>query len=362
MPLADIIIQRIQQAGPISFRDFMEMALYYPELGYYTSAPEKIGSQGDFYTSSSLGTVFGTLIGRQLAEMWELLGRGAFTVVEYGAGTGALAHAILDYLQNHAELYEQLRYAIIEKSPRMREIQKTHLNEKVSWHDSIQSLAPFTGCVLSNELVDNFAVHQVVMAEKLQEVFVDYQEAGFREVRQPAAPALKEYLAELNVVLPPGFRTEINFEALTWLREIAAALARGYVLTIDYGHLAEEMYRDYRSAGTLVCYHQHQVNEDLYANIGEQDITAHVNFSALIHWGAQYGLELSGYTNQGRFLLALGFKEYLKKIAVPGQDEQNFRQELFLTQTLLMDMGRKFKVLLQGKNVLKQELLGLKLS
>lgn len=361
MLLSDIIIQRIQRKGPISFRDFMEMALYYPELGYYTSTPEKIGSQGDFYTSSSLGAVFGAMIGRQLEEMWELLGRNAFTIVEYGAGTGALCHDILNYLKNNGELYDQLRYGIIEKSPRMREIQKTHLTEKVSWHDSMQSLAPFTGCILSNELVDNFAVHQVVMADELMEVFVDYK-AGLVEVLQPAPPALKEYLAELQVGLPPGFRTEINLEATEWIKEVAASLTKGYVLTIDYGYPSEELYRDYRSTGTLVCYHKHQVNENPYANIGEQDITSHVNFSVLMHWGAKNGLELCGYTNQGRFLLALGFKEYLKKIAVPGQDAFNFKQELFLTQTLLMEMGRKFKVLLQGKRIPKQELLGLKLS
>ncbi|QMU29131.1 class I SAM-dependent methyltransferase [Adhaeribacter radiodurans] len=361
MTLKEIIIQKIQQEGPISFRDYMEMALYYPELGYYTSAQHKIGTQGDFYTSSSLGSAFGTMVGRQLEDMWEQLGKEAFTIVEYGAGTGALCHDILNYLKNNEELYAQLRYCIIEKSPWMRQIEASHLAEKVSWHSSIQELAPFSGCVLSNELIDNLAVHQIVMDSELMEVFVDYQE-GFTEKLIPASTALKDYLTEMNVVLPLNFRTEINLEALDWQQEIASSMSKGYVLTIDYGFTSDELYQDYRRTGTIVCYHKHQVNENPYQNIGEQDITTHINFSALIHYGAKHGLELCGYTNQGRFLLALGFKEYLKSIAVPGQDEANFKQELFLTQTLLMDMGRKFKVLIQGKGIPTKELLGLKLS
>lgn len=362
MLLSEIIIQRIKAEGPVSFHDFMEMALYYPDLGYYTSPEDKIGKKGDFYTSSNLTPAFGAMIGRQLEEMWDLLGRNDFTIVEYGAGTGALCRDILDYLKNNAEFYDKLNYCIIEKSPVMRAREKTHLHEKVSWYDSIQDIPDITGCILSNELLDNFSVHQVVMEDELMEVFVDYNN-DFVELLKPAKNALTNYFVELNVNLPKGFRTEINLEATEWIKEIAVSLKKGYVITIDYGYPSSELYRDHRRTGTLVCYNKHRINDNPYIDIGEQDITTHVNFSAVTHWGLKNGLEYCGFTDQGYLLLCLGFKDYLRKmVEEPGPDYMNYKKELSLTQTLLVDMGRKFKVLIQGKNIPKQKLLGLRLS
>lgn len=362
MNLAEIIIQRIQQEGPLSFRDYMEMALYYPGVGYYNEAKVRVGAAGDFYTSSTLSPVFGAMLGRQVEQMWDLLGRGAFTIVEYGAGTGALCAGILAYLQNNPLLYDKLEYCIIEKSPVMREKQTTFLPEKVSWYNTIHDIPPITGCILSNELVDNFSVHQVVMEDELMEVYIDYKE-DFVEVLKPASKALTDYLADLHVQLPKGFRAEINLEATEWIMEIAKSMKQGYVLTIDYGGLSSELYRAYRSDGTLVCFHKHQVYGNPYRNIGAQDITAHVNFSALIHWGSKEGLTCCGLTSQGQFLSALGFSEYLLKTADPGQDIlQEARRVALLTHTLLIDMGSKFKVLIQGKGVPEQELTGLKYS
>ena len=363
--LSELIIQKIKKDGPISFHDFMEMALYYPELGYYTSVEDKIGKKGDFYTSSSLTPAFGAMIGRQLEEMWTILGGKAFTIVEYGAGTGFLCHDILDYLKKNPELYDKLNYCIIEKSPVMREKEKIHLHVhggKLSWHDSIDDIPEITGCVLSNELLDNLSVHQVVMEDELMEVFVDY-ENDFVELLQPAKKTLKDYMTELDVVLPKGFRTEINLEATEWIKEIAVSLKKGYVLTIDYGYLSSELYKDYRRRGTLICYNKHKINDDPYRDIGEQDITSHVNFSALQHWGLKNGLDCCGFTDQAHFLLALGFKDYLRKANEQGQDIiQMVKKESFLTHTLLVDMGSKYKVLIQQKGISKQELLGLKLS
>lgn len=361
MLLAEIIQERIQKEGPVSFHDFMEMSLYYPQLGYYTSSKDKIGTGGDYYTSPNLTPVFGAMIGHQLEEMWITLGEKKFTIVEYGAGTGSLCHAVLDFLKRNRKLYDQLNYCIIEKSPVMREKEKAHLNEKVSWYNSIKEIPEITGCILSNELVDNFSVHQVVMEDELMEIFVDYKN-GFVEVLKPASKELKDYLAELKVVLPKGFRTEINLEATDWIKEIAASLKRGYAITIDYGYPSSELYREYRSCGTLMCYNKHKINDHPYIDIGEQDITSHVNFSALTHWGYKNGLEYCGFTEQGHFLLALGFREYLKKTEVPGDDYLNYKKEVFLTRTLLMDMGSKFKVLIQHKGMSRPELLGLKFS
>lgn len=362
MELTEIIRQRIKKEGPVSFHDFMEMALYHPELGYYMVPQDKIGKNGDFYTSSSLGPVFGAMIGKQLEEMWHLTGETEFTVVEYGAGTGVLCHDILDYLKGNSRFYDYLHYAIIEKSPAMREKEKTHLQEKVNWYDSIRHLPNVTGCILSNELIDNFPVHQVIMEDELMEVFVDDKD-GFIELLRPAPQAIKDYLIDLNIILPKGFRTEINLEATQWIATIAASLKQGYVMTIDYGYVTESLYKPGRSRGTLLCYHQHQINDQPYQRVGKQDITAHVNFSALCHWGTRNGLTCCGLSSQAQFLLALGFKEYLRKTTVPtAHIAQLAMQEVMLTHTLLVDMGNKFKVLIQQKGLPVTELSGLKLS
>jgi SAM-dependent MidA family methyltransferase len=309
--LSEIIKAQIIENGPMSFRDFMEMALYYPELGYYNAPRDKIGSAGDFYTSANLTPAFGAMIARQIEEMWTALEKKPFTIVEFGAGTGLLCHDILSYLKNNSELYDTLTYCIIEKSVHLQQIQKKHLTEKVSWFASIEEIPKINGCVLSNELIDNFAVHQVVMEDQLQEVFVDY-DGDFKEVLKPAAKELVNYFKDLNIQLPNGFRTEVNLEALSWIKKIAQSIENGYVITIDYGNTSAELYHPRKHNGTLVCYHKHQINDNPYQCIGEQDITSHVNFSALCSFGFKNGLECCGLINQAQFLLALGFIEYQK--------------------------------------------------
>jgi SAM-dependent MidA family methyltransferase len=313
MPLFDIIREKIRKNGPIAFHDFMEMALYYPHLGYYTSDRNKIGTNGDYYTSTDLSAVFSVMIGRQLEEMWYLTGQGSFTIVEYGAGTGIFCRNLLDYLKNNQPFYDQLKYCIIEKSPDMRKREQAQLCEKVSWYDSIADIGEITGCILSNELLDNFSVHEVVMEDDLMEVFVGY-ENGFFEILQPATEPLKDYLKQLQIHLPKGFRTEINLEAIAWITAIAQSLKKGFVITIDYGYPSTELYCNYRCKGTLMCYRGHRVNDDPYQHIGEQDITSHVNFSALHHWGLKNGLESCGFTEQGYFLRSLGLMEYLRTL------------------------------------------------
>jgi len=246
----------------------------------------------------------------------------------------------------------------------MREKAKRLLHDhgNVKWHHSIQEIPGIIGCILSNELVDNFSVHQVVMEDKLMEVFVGYDN-GFTEILQPAPPALNEYLDELDIQLPRGYRTEINLQALDWIKEIGAALKKGYVITIDYGYNSSELYSKFRSSGTLVCYNNHNINDHFYQDIGAQDITSHVNFSALGHWGIKNGLYCCGYTNQAHFLLGLGLTDYLKKSIEKEPDNYiNYKKEAFLKRKLLVDMGSKFKVLMQRKGIAQQMLSGLKLS
>jgi len=359
MVLSDIVISRIHQHGPLAFRDFMELALYHPQAGYYTSSSNSIGNAGDYFTSPELTPAFGATIGRQIEEMWYILNEEPFTIVEYGAGTGSLCSAILGYLKNNGKLYRDLKYYIIEKSPRMREKEKTHLEEKVTWIDSITELHEFSGCVLSNEVVDNFAVHRVVMQDELMEIFVDHEQ-DFAEVLKPASEELIAYLKQLKVVLPKGFRTEINTEAMAWQQQIASGLARGFVITIDYGYPSHELYTSERNKGTLNCFYKHRINNRFYENIGAQDITSHVNFSAICLWGALNGLTYSGYTDQGRFLQNLGFTRVLQQLVKPDCSPANLKNYLMLTQTLLMDMGSKFKVLVQQKGVGDISLTGLR--
>jgi SAM-dependent MidA family methyltransferase len=353
------VVRHIRDNGPISSRDFMEMCLYDEELGYYTAKESIVGKDGDFYTSCTVSPIFGIVMAKQLEEMWILMGKPQFTIVEYGAGTGALAKAILDQLSKNEEMYAELRYFIIEKSPLMRQKEKELLPDKVEWIDSIQEIAGFQGCVLSNELLDNFAVHRVVMQSDLMEVFVNFED-GFAEELRPANTALKEYLIELGVELPLGYHTEINLQALEWLSDIAIAMRRGYLLTIDYGYTNLEMYKPSRSQGTMLCYHRHKVNDSIYAHIGAQDITCHVNFSALSHWGAKNGLNECGFTSQSNFLMALGFRNELFKMLSAEKDVmQAAVKATAISNTLLMDMGSKFKVLIQEKGMQQEKLSSL---
>jgi SAM-dependent MidA family methyltransferase len=293
--------------------------------------------------------------------MWVLAGMEPFTIVEYGAGMGHLCYDILAYLKNNNKLYDSLTYCIIEKSPAMRKKQKRRLHSKISWYNSIKEIPIAVGCVLSNEVVDNFSVHQVIMKDELMEVFVDYKN-GFTELLRPAKQELKNYLKELDICLPAGFRTEINLEAIEWLKEIASCMKKGYVITIDYGYPSLELYRACRSDGTLVCYNHHTINNDPYSDIGKQDITAHVNFSALDHWGLKYGLDTCGLTSQAAFLLSLGLGDYLANTSEKQEGDLMTicKKQAFLKYTLLVDMGTKYKVLIQQKGLPKKELSGLK--
>ncbi len=334
----------------------MEMCLYHPHSGYYTSPREKIGANGDFFTTATLTSVFGAMIGRQLEEMWLRTGKQEFAIIEYGAGTGMLCRDILAYLENNPAFYALLKYYIIEKSPAMQHREKSHLTEKVEWIGSIYDIEPVTGCVLSNELVDNFAIHQVERQEALMEVRVSYDQ-DFVEQLIPAREEIHDYLRELKIDLPVGFRAEINLEATKWIKDIARCLRQGYVITIDYGYTSSELYSARCSSGTLLCYHKHEINDNPYINIGDQDITTHINFSALTHWGNKHGLTTCGLITQAAFFAALDFDDYLQQLLSSKQDRlAAIRQYALLKRILLLDMGQRFRVLVQQKGVDDAEL------
>ncbi|MGK7895255.1 MAG: class I SAM-dependent methyltransferase, partial [Xenococcus sp. (in: cyanobacteria)] len=287
-----IILEKIRQSpkSQLTFAEYMDLVLYHSEYGYYSSGAVGIGSQGDFFTAVSLGKDFGELLASQLFEMWQKLHcPDNFSLVEMGAGNGNLAKDIINYLQDkHPNFIKVVNYIIIERSPSLRKIQQQKLanfNEvEVTWKSwSEISDNQLVGCYFSNELLDAFPVHQIVINnQSLQEVFVT-EESGkiIENYDNISTPKLQEYfdLIEIDIInqnYPPDYRSEVNLKALDWVDTIAKKLQQGYLLTIDYGYQAAKYYHPQRSQGTLKCYYQHRHHNNPYINLGRQDITSHI--------------------------------------------------------------------------------------
>jgi len=358
------IIQKIDEDGPITFEKFMNMALYDPELGYYASGKPRIGREGDFYTSSCLHPVFGTMIGKQLEEMWEIMGRPHdFAVLEMGAGPGYLCKDVLDSLKKR-DIFSSLVYGIIERSPAMRETQKRFLGDfegVVRWLPSLDEVGGARGCLLSNELLDAFPVHLVQMEDTWEEVYVSVEQGRLRESLGPLSdPAVADCLAGFSVERERGYRTEVNLRIRDWLCSAADALAEGFVLTIDYGYTARDYYSEDRNRGTLMCYYRHELVEDPLANVGEEDITAHVNFSAVMKWGEDAGLGTIGFCGQGAYLISLGIDGEIKRLA---SESEEYLFELARIKKLILPqgMGESHQVMIQYKGKDRPELKGFKL-
>jgi len=352
------VIERIRSEGPINFEAFMEMALYYPECGYYTKDFTRIGRTGDFYTGPHLHSIFGAMMGRQMIEMWELIGKpDTFHIVEMGAGTGYLAGDMLEYLsgsksndKRQKDIFEHLRYTIVELNLAVKTEQQELLSgfmDRVNWISNLNELEPFTGCFLSNELLDAFPVRLVEMEGELKEIYVSMRGDDFVEIKMPCTRDVEEYFRESGIELPEGFRTEANLKIKGWLKEVSNKLLKGFVLTIDYGYPAEDYYSEDRNRGTLLCYHQHQINENPYQNIGEQDLTAHVNFSSLKKWGDESGLKTIGFCPQGTYLVSLGIDEVINEIY--GDSPDFFEIAKIKGLILPQGMGESHKVMVQYK-------------
>jgi len=368
--LRAIILDRIGEKGRITFAEYMRACLYEPGLGYYTSPGRKVGAEGDFYTSINVHQVFGRLIAREICRMWETMDSPlSFDIVEVGCGNGRLA---LDILETIAELepllYDVQNYRLIEAEPSLRDVQAAMLaghEEKVRWgtpEDLAAGRLSFSGCLLSNELIDSFPVHLVEMtADGLREVYVTAGGGEFAELLDlPSTPELEEHLARLGIVLCPGQRAEINLEAPRWLAHVAHALERGFVMTIDYGFPAAELYAPFRKNGTLLCYYRHRVEEDPYVRVGMQDMTTHVDFTNLIASGEEHGLAKVWFGEQYRFLMGAGLMEEMMALEDGAASEEERRKSrLILKKLILPDggMGDTFKVLIQAKGVKGPRLL-----
>jgi SAM-dependent MidA family methyltransferase len=368
--LKDILNQRIAKQGRLTFADFMAACLYEPGLGYYTSPGRKVGAEGDFYTSISVHAAFGRVIAREIAQMWRCMDSPLpFTLVECGAGNGRLACDIMDYLaEREAGLHGSLRLVLVEKEPSLESAQCEMLAahaEKTAWlsPDEFSSgRFSFCGCLYSNELIDALPVHRVVMtADGLQEIYVISKDDEFSEETGPlSTTAIGEYLARIAVELRPGQQAEINLAAPAWLASASKALHKGFILTIDYGFLAEELYAPHRTQGTLLCYHQHQTEENPYIRLGLQDITSHVDFTTLMKYGEELGLHSEWFGEQYRFLLSTGIVEEIEENErSSATDEKKLKLRLALKKLIMPEggMGDTFRLLIQSKGVESVRLL-----
>jgi SAM-dependent MidA family methyltransferase len=359
-PLEQIIIEKIRREGPVPFETFMDMALYHPEFGYYASSESALGREGDFFTSPHMHPIFGAMIGRQLCEMWQTLGKPPeFEIVEMGAGHGYLAKDIFDYLQNSTEgmsaFMDFARYIIVEPYAHFEKKQRMVLGDllenqgRITWVKSLSELTDVKGCIFSNELLDAFPVHLIRMNETLNEIAVNYVGNEFTEELQNVSSSdITNYINKFSIALDPGYQTEINLRIKTWLESVAVTLKEGFVLTIDYGYSAKEYYSDDRTGGTLLCYHKHTLNDSPYQNIGQQDITAHVNFSSLKLWGDALGLKTVGYCPQGTFLTAAGIDELIVELY---SDSADYLSEISKIKRLIFPqgMGESHNVMIQYK-------------
>jgi SAM-dependent MidA family methyltransferase len=370
--LSQLIASRIASHPDkrVTFAAFMAWALYEPKLGYYSAQRQKIGAGGDFVTSPHLGADFGELLAEQFLDLWLSLNRPtSFQIVEMGAGQGLIAGDVLRYLCDrpiYADFWQALDYIIIEKADALIAEQQHTLQpfaqaHKLTWKtwqdipdDSV------IGCFFSNELVDAFPVHRFeIQSGQLQELYVSLSDTDPPQwidlAAEPSTPALQTHLEDLGLNLesfPDGYRSEINLAALDWLKIVDQKLHQGYVLTIDYGHTATQYYSLQRSQGTLQCYSQQSHHNDPYWAIARQDITAHVNFTALQKHGQTCGLENIGFTQQGLFLMGLGLGDRLNaNTASTHLDFLEILRRRDAIHSLINPLGLGgFGVLLQLKN------------
>ena len=365
--LSALLAARIRAGGPIPFAEFMRECLYHPEHGYYSRLAAR--RRGDYYTSVDVHAIFGRLIARQLAEMWELLGSPQpFLAVESGAGVGRLAANILNFAARELPaFYAATEYIAVEHSAERRSEHANALASHVS-KSRVSSCAEIpeeipNGCIFSNELLDALPTHRVVIDRgQLREVYVGFEGGKFIEVLlEPHTPAIEQYFREQGIALPEGQQAEACLDACGWIENAGRSLGRGFVMTIDYGQEARALYDERHNRGTLLAYRDHRITENVLDAPGEQDLTSHVNFTALQVWGCRTGLERTGLVTQSQFLVALGKANEFADLYEPGQSEvEKLRARLLLKNLIHPEgLGEKFQVLIQHKGIENPRLTGL---
>ncbi|HET6655526.1 MAG TPA: SAM-dependent methyltransferase [Gammaproteobacteria bacterium] len=356
---AHIVAEIDEAGGAITFERYMELALYAPGLGYYSAGAQKFGAAGDFITAPEVSPLFSRIVARQWIEI--LTAIGGDTVLELGAGSGALAAAALTEMAERDAL--PAHYRILETSAELRARQQARLEQalpaevlaRVTWLDALPE-TPFRGVIFGNEVLDALPVARFqVTDDGLCEQGVAHN--GGELVGWPLAPraALREAVttleAERGAPFPPGYASEINLNLSPFVRGLAECLDRGAMLLIDYGLPRSAFYLAERAAGTLMCHYRHRAHGDPFLYPGLQDITAYVDFTAVAEAGVAAGLDVDGYTTQAFFLLAGGLEDELRE-----SDAEATRAHLELTQQVKMltspaDMGERFKAILVGRGL-----------
>mgnify|MGYP005811468001 CR=1 FL=1 len=348
--LKKIILEKIEREWKISFADFMEAALYYPELGYY-ERQKPFGKEGSFYTSVNTSSVFGRCLARSFYYVVSELKLPSY-IYEFGAGSGLLASDILDFYKDHFnKFYDNLKYYIIEKSSLLIKEQKKLLTKhisKVEWL-GYKDLKNIEGICFSNELIDAFPVHRIIkIGEDIKELYViNYEDKLQFYPDDIVSSELKEFVNKNQIKLKLIDRqiADINLIAAKWIESLSNAIKRGVIITIDYGDTADKLYNPYRMDGTVTCYYKHTQNNDFFERVGEQDITAFVDFTTLIKYAATSNTEKIALLPQWQYLLLSGILEDLEKA---GSDLERAN-----IKTLIIPapgFGTNFYVLLQGKN------------
>ncbi|MCC6703508.1 MAG: SAM-dependent methyltransferase [Thermomicrobiales bacterium] len=362
-PLVERLRERIAEAGPITFAEFMGTALYDGEHGYYRRHERRPGRGGDFLTAPEATPLFGITLARQIAECWERLGSPErFTIREYGAGIGGLAYDILAGLSDASpEAFAASDYRLVDVNDAqlagaLDAMAEVGLGAKVSAELADgQPLEPITGVVLANEVADAIPAHRFIQTEDgVREMLVGWRDGWFVDVEgsvsEAAAAPLQAVLEE--VAFSPGDRFEVSPQAGAWFAEAAKGLERGYALIIDYGYPVAELYAPSRRAGLIRGYFEHTVTDEPYRRVGSQDLTTHVDFTALERAGMTAGLTLAGLTTQADLLAALGLGEFL--VAMQRDSEMTLEQYLATQAAVLrlIDPGGlgRFRVLAMARN------------
>ncbi len=371
-PLLPLIVDRVRAHGPITVAEFVETALYHPQHGYYTSARQRSGRSGDFYTSVDLGPLFGELLAVQLFEMWRLLGAPPqVDLVEAAAGNGRLSRDIFEAAGAIDRAFlAALRLRLVERSPQARAAQAVVLGPHAGRLASSSGDIPtrVNGFIIANELLDALPPHVVVMRDEgLRELFV--AEARGRLVTlegPPSSPRIEEYLAKVGARLEAGFVAEVNLAAVDWVGAAARALDRGFLLLIDYGHVAAQLYSAAHAGGTLMSLRSHAseardegrgwLNEP-----GERDLTSHVDLTGVRLAAEDAGLTTLGLVDQTYFLLGLGLEEWLAR---PASDPASELRRRLAMKTLMLPggMGSTHKVMIFGRGVGAPGLRGTRLG
>ena len=366
--LAQKLRDKILNQGPITFECFMGLCLYDEVHGFYRKR-QVLGKKGHFFTNIQVSHLYGQLIAQQLLEMWEVMDKpDSFSVFEQGAHDGQLAIDILRWCRDFVpHFFEALNYGIIESWKEGQLWQREKAKEakvegKLRHFSDIKEIAShfIRGVFLSHELVDSFPVHRVIYCGgQWQEIYVSWEEdKGFYEIFGAlSSEELVETVKQWPLPAVEGYQTEISLAAKVWMNEVSHRLKQGFVMTIDYGFSEKDYYSLHRSSGTLRAYYHHKSSERFYEFLGEQDLTAHVNFSLLKREGELQGLRLVGFTDQGHFLTGIA-KEDLLALEKKGVSASQKWVRAFQMLTHPNLMGLDFKVLCQSKNLPEVSLKG----